>query len=228
MSIQVSPSLMCMDFLHIQSEIEILSSYANEFHIDILDYHYCKNLSLTPPIMKQIASITNVPIDAHLYMDPIDLELIEWCIECGAQIITLPIDVIRRQAFAIKKLLQHHHVQFGLFLNPSDSISLLEPFLPILDRVLVLSVDPGFAGQSFIPSTIERIEKLVQLRKETKSHFTISVDGCCNEKHYKALYQAGAEIFILGGSGLFSKDKDTKKAIEIALSNIKKETGENI
>lgn len=225
MSIQISPSLMCMDFLHIQSEIENLSNIADEFHVDILDYHYCKNLSLTPPIMKQIASITNIPIDAHLYMDPIDLELIEWCIECGAKIITLPIDVIQRQAFAIKKYLQQNNVQFGLFLNPSDSIYSLEPFFPILNRVLILSVDPGFAGQTFIPSTIERIEKLVQIRKETKSYFTISIDGCCNEKHYKALYQAGADLFIVGGSGLFNKDKNTKKAIEIMKDHLQKETG---
>lgn len=220
MNVIFSPSLMCMDLLNIQSEIQILSEYADEFHVDILDYHYCKNMSLSPPFMEAITHITDIPMEAHLYVDNIDKELVEWCVRSGARIITCPPDVISRQMYAIKRYLDSKNVQFGIFLNPSDPVSIIEPYIQIIDRLIIMSVDPGFAGQPFIETTYDRIRQACQLRKQQNGHFTIGIDGCCNERYFKELYLAGADVFIVGGSGMFSKSSDTKEAMEIAVHNI--------
>lgn len=217
---KISPSLMCMDFLHIEQEINKLSKYADELHVDILDWHYCKNLCLSPTIMKSISTITSVPMEAHLYMDMIELDLIELLVESGAKIITMPPEIISRNMFQLKQYFDKHHIQFGVFLNPSIPIESILPYGHILDRLIIMSVDPGFAGQSFIETTYKRVSLAKQLRQQYNWHYEIEMDGCCNEKYFKKLYESGADIFVLGGSGLFSKSRDTEEAIKIACRNV--------
>ena len=90
MKVKLSPSLMCIDLLNIENEIKILNMKANEYHVDIIDWHYCKNMSLAPCFMEQISKITDIPMDAHLYVDNIDMDLIELCCQSGAKILTMP------------------------------------------------------------------------------------------------------------------------------------------
>ena len=220
MNVIISPSLMCMNLLDVRKEIEILSEYAGEFHADILDYHYCKNLSLSPDFIKAVTSITDIPVEAHLYVDNIDPDLVKMCADAGASIVTMPPEVIGRQMFAIKRYLDSRNVKFGISLNPSVPVSVIEPYIGIIDRLIVLSVDPGFAGQPFIDTTFDRIREACALREKYHAHFTVASDGCCNEKYYKELYEAGADVFVLGGSGLFGKSKDTEEALKIAVNYV--------
>lgn len=224
MGIKVSVSLMCMDLLHIASQVQILENYIDEFHMDIIDWHYCKNMALAPCFMKAIRTISSVPMEAHLYVDNIDMDLIDLCCESGANIITMPPEIIDRKLFHIHRELKKRHVGFGISLNPSMPVDVIIPYGHLIDRLLILSVDPGFAGQPFIETTYDRIQKAVQLREENHWHYQIEVDGCCNEKYYQRLYQSGADVFIVGGSGLFSKSKNTEKAARTCLDLIRKET----
>ena len=120
----------------------------------------------------------------------------------------------------MKRYLDSKNVQFGVFINPAVSLEIIKPYAHIIDRLLIMSVDPGFAGQPFVEATLKKIAEAKQYREENHYHYSIAVDGCCNENYYKQLYEAGVDVFIVGTSGLFGKNTDTKKALDIAVSNI--------
>jgi len=224
MKIKISPSLMCMDLLNIQKEITILDTKSDYYHVDIIDWHYCKNMSLAPCFMEAINKISDVPIDAHLYVDNIDSDLVQLCIDSGAEIITMPPEVVERQTMQLIRLIKSQGKKVGFFINPSASLSILEPYIDYIDRILILTVDPGFAGQPFIPQSLDKIELAAKWKKERGYKYEIACDGCCNEQYYKKLYEAGCEVFIVGTSGLFGKSSDTTKALDIAIDLMERET----
>ena len=113
----------------------------------------------------------------------------------------------------------------GIFINPAAPLDIIEPYISHIDRLLIMTVDPGFAGQAFINETLEKIKKAKRLKQRSGYAYEIAVDGCCNEQYYEALYESGAEVFILGKSGLFGKSEDTKEAIKIAKNFIINATG---
>ena len=214
-----------MDLLNIQKEIEILNTKADYYHVDIIDWHYCKNMSLAPCFIEAIDKITEVPIDAHLYVDNIDIDLVQLCIDSGAEIITLPPEVVARQTMRLIRLIKSQNKKVGFFLNPSASLSVLEPYIEYIDRLLIMTVDAGFAGQEFVPQSLEKIKLAAKWKAERGYHYEIACDGCCNEKYYRALYQAGCEVFIIGTSGLFGKSEDTLDALRITEKLIGQEIG---
>lgn len=223
MDVRISPSLMCMDLMHIADEINKLEVIADEYHADIIDWHYCRNMSLAPCFIEGIRGITKKPIEAHLYVDNIDAELVELCMDSGASIVTMPPEVIERQVYRLKRLTEDRGVGFGVFINPAVSLDVVEPYLDQLNRLLILTVDPGFAGQPFVESSLRKIEAAAKRRDQLGLSFDIEVDGCCNERYYRRLRDAGADTFVLGGSGLFKKDPDTARAIQIARGLLERE-----
>ncbi len=216
MNVKFSPSLMCMDLMNIESEIKKLDTKADYYHVDIIDWHYCKNMSLAPCFIEAIHRITNVPQEAHLYVDNIDTDLIDLCIESGAEIITMPPEVIERNAFRLIRQIKKAGKKVGIFINPAVNLQVIEPYIDLIDRLLIMTVDPGFAGQKFVLQTLDKIKLASKWKKQFGYQYEIAVDGCCNENYYKKLYDAGTEVFIVGSSGLFGKDQDTLKALEIA------------
>lgn len=215
---------MCMDLLNIQKEIEILDTKADYYHVDIIDWHYCKNMSLAPCFMEAIAKISSVPQEAHLYVDNIDPELVQLCIDSGAEIITMPPEIVERQTMRLIRQIKSQHKKVGFFINPSTRLDVLEPYIEYIDRILIMTVDPGFAGQPFIPQSLDKI-RLAKEWKETRGYtYEIACDGCCNENYYSDLYAAGCEVFIVGTSGLFGKSKDTAEALCLAEQLIDKYT----
>lgn len=224
MNVKLSPSLMCMDLLNIQREIEILDARSDYYHIDIIDWHYCKNMSLAPCFVEAINKISNVPQEVHLYVDNIDLDLIQLCIDSGAEIITMPPEIVGRQTLRLIRRIKSQGKKVGFFINPSARPDILEPYIEYVDRLLIMTVDPGFAGQAFIPQSLDKIRQASQWKKEYGYTYEIACDGCCNENYYKELYQAGCEVFIVGTSGLFGKSPDTKEALDIAIDLIEQET----
>lgn len=223
MDVRVSPSLMCMDLMHIADEIGKLESIADEYHADIIDWHYCRNMSLAPCFIEGIRGLTTKPIEAHLYVDNIEDDLVSLCIDSGATVITMPPEVIERQVFRLKRLTEQRGVGFGVFINPAVRLEVVEPYIDQLDRLLILTVDPGFAGQPFVDASLKKIEEAAKRRDQLGLSYDIEVDGCCNERYYRQLRDAGADTFVLGGSGLFKKDPDTERAIEIARQNLERE-----
>lgn len=225
MNVKFSPSLMCMDLLNIQREIGILDAKADFYHVDIIDWHYCKNMSLAPCFVQAIHGISRVPQEVHLYVDNIDAELVQLCMDSGAEIITMPPEVVERQTYRLIRQIHGANRKVGFFINPSARLDVVEPYIDQIDRLLIMTVDPGFAGQPFIENSLAKIRQAKQWKEQHGYRYDIAVDGCCNERYYKALYEAGAEVFILGTSGLFGKDPDTKKAMDIALAEIENAIG---
>ena len=157
MKVKISPSLMCMDLLNIGKEIQVMNEKADYYHVDIIDWHYCKNMSFAPCFMEAISRISDVPQDAHLYVDNIDSDLVQLCMDSGAQIITMPPEVVQRQTMRLIRQIKDNGRKVGFFINPSVKLDILEPYIEYVDRLLIMSVDPGFAGQPFVPESLDKI-----------------------------------------------------------------------
>ena len=224
MRVKISPSLMCVNLLRIEEDIRKLDAVADYYHVDIIDWHYCKNMSLAPCFMEAIKKVTKIPMEAHLYVDNIEEDLVNLCIDSGAEIITMPPEVIERQVYRLSSLIHKKNKKFGVFINPAVSLDIIKPYADKIDNLLIMSVDPGFAGQKFIRNTLDKIKQASQWKEQYGYTYEIAVDGCCNEKYYKDLYDAGCEVFIIGSSGLFNKNQDLNKAIDIMINNIKEAT----
>ena len=223
MKVKLSPSLMCMDLLNIESEIRAMNPKSDYYHVDIIDWHYCKNMSLAPCFMEAISKISDVPQDAHLYVDNVDIDLIDLCIDSGAEIITLPIDAASRATMRMIRHIKGRGKKVGFFVNPSMRLDIIEPYAEYIDRLLIMTVDPGFAGQPFVPQSLDKIRLAKQWKEERGYTYEIASDGCCNENYFKDLYKAGCEVFIVGTSGLFKRSKDTSKAMDMTIDIINKE-----
>lgn len=209
--LKMAPSFMSANLLNIKAELDALNPYADYYHVDILDWHYVRNLCLTPQIIKAMSSATELPIEAHLYFDCVDEQLLALCLDSGANIITLPSDVVGRSIHRFANLIHGRGSQIGVFLNPYQDIESVAPYADVIDNLLIMSVDPGFGGQEFLPQTYERIEKAVSLRERGGLSFTISVDGNCDDDKFARLSEVGADAVCLG-RGVFGRDSDTANA----------------
>lgn len=228
MSIKISPSLMCMDILHVADQIAFLNNKADYYHVDIIDWHYVKNFCLAPFFMDQLKTITDVPMDAHLMVDNVDIDLIDECIKTGAGMVTLPADIIGRRAFRLINNIKDHGRKVGVYINPSMRLEEISLYIHLVDKITIMTVDPGYAGQKFIRESLDKIRQAKELREQNGYAYEIEVDGSCNINTYKELYDAGADVFILGTSGLFNMDKELEKAWEIMADNIHKTTGQKV
>lgn len=219
-----NPSLMCMDLLNIKEQTAILNERCDMFHVDIMDGHYVKNITLSPDFVSAFTSVAKRPVDCHLMVtDPDDY--IESLAKAGADYICPHAETINTDAFRILNKIKNFGCKTGVVLNPATPVSYIKHYINRLDIITVMTVDPGFAGQPFIKEMLCKIEELKRLKEENGYNYLIEVDGSCNKNTFKELYEAGAEVFIVGTSGLFSKDKDLKKAWDIMLEEFYSETG---
>lgn len=219
MSLAIAPSFMSANLLEVGAEIRALEPVADFFHVDIIDWHYVKNMCLTPQFIRAMHSATAVPIDAHLYVDNIDDELVQLCLDSGAGIITMPADVVGRNFNRFANRIHAAGARVGIFLNPTQPIETVLPYVEKIDHLLLMSVDPGFGGQAFIPSTYDRIRRACELRQELNLTYRIVIDGNCSSERFLPLAQAGADALCLG-RGLFDRDPDTRRAGELTLRDI--------
>ncbi|EHI99116.1 Ribulose-phosphate 3-epimerase [Clostridium sp. DL-VIII] len=204
-----APSLMCANFLDLKNQIEILNERADIFHVDIMDGHYVKNFSLSPAMMEQLKTITKIPMDAHLMVEnPADF--LEGIAKAGATYISPHAETINKDAFRIMRTIKALGCKTGVVLNPATPVEYIKHYLGMLDKITILTVDAGFAGQTFIEEMLDKIEEVKRLREENGYSYLIEVDGSCNEKTFKKLAEAGTEVFIVGSSGLFNLDADLK------------------
>lgn len=202
-----SPSLMCMDLLEIKQQTEILNQRCDLYHVDIMDGHYVKNITLSPDFVSVFHTIAKRPIDCHLMVtDPDDY--IEALAEAGATYICPHAELITATAFRTLDKIQQLGCKAGVVLCPATPLDSLCHYIHRLDKLTIMSVDPGFAGQAFIPEMLDKIRQAKELKEKYGYHYLIEVDGSCNETTFGALRDAGAEVFIVGSSGLFSKDAD--------------------
>lgn len=216
-----SPSLMCMDFLKMKEQIETLNNLCSSFHIDIMDGHYVKNITLSPDFVFALSKVSTREIDCHLMVEyPQDYLEILACAK--ASCISVHAETINAQAFRIIDKIKSLGCKVGIVLNPATPLSYIEYYIEEVDKLTIMSVDVGYAGQPFITQMLQKIELAAKLKKEKGYKYTIQVDGSCNKNTFASLYKAGAQELVVGSSGLFSKDKDVKKAWEIMQNDFTK------
>lgn len=218
-----SPSLMCMDFLKIEEQMNILNEEMAMYHADIMDGHFCKNITLSPDIIKVFVKKSKLPIDVHL-MTTNPTDWIETLAKAGVTYISPHAETINTNAYRIMNLIKSLGCKTGLVLNPATPLSYVESYLNKVDLLTIMTVDVGFAGQPFIEEMLDKIKEAVKLREDKGYTYKIQIDGSCNKNTYRKLKEAGAEIFVLGTSGLFNLDKDTKKACDKAFAEFEEVT----
>ncbi len=208
MKIKVAPSILSADFSCLDREIKkVEQAGVDMLHIDVMDGHFVPNITIGPAVVKSIRKITKLPLDVHLMIEN-PQSFIDNFIKAGSDMITVHIETIDPKCYMLyAKRLKSKGIKFGISLNPSTPLAKIKPLLKRVDFVLIMSVNPGFGGQNFIPAAIPKIRQL-------RSIFNgdISVDGGINDKTAKLVIEAGANI-LAAGSYIF-KAKDVKKAIE--------------
>lgn len=211
MKIKISPSLMCMDISEFNYQIEVMNDVADFYHVDIMDGHFVDNITLSPLFVNSLKKIAAVPVEAHLMVEKPE-KFISRLIDSGADIISVHAEVINGKAFRLFEELKKSQCRVGVVLNPETPISGIEIYLHRIDFLTVMTVDPGFAGQNFLNEVLDKIADLKKIKIKNHYNYVIQIDGACNKGTYKKLIEAGAEILVLGSSGLFNLDSDIKKA----------------
>ena len=211
--IQISPSILSADFSQLGSEIKKLEQGgADLIHVDVMDGHFVPNLTIGPPVIKNLRKYTKLPFDVHLMISPVH-KYIENYAEAGADIITIhpeATDNLKESINLIKKFGK----KVGVSLNPKTEIKTLIDEIENIDLVLVMSVNPGFGGQKFMPEVLDKIKELKKIKDEGKYHFDIEVDGGINFSNSKIVLEAGADILVSGTTVFKENDGDIKANIE--------------
>ncbi|MEG3109674.1 MULTISPECIES: D-allulose 6-phosphate 3-epimerase [unclassified Pantoea] len=211
MRIQISPSLMCMNLMEIKQQLSVLNSRADFLHVDIMDGHYVKNITLSPFFIEQIRPHTPVAIDVHLMVEHPN-DFIEAVAKAGADYICPHAETINRDAFRVINHIRSLGKKVGIVLNPATPVSFIHHYIHLLDKITVMTVDPGYAGQPFIPEMVQKIQELKALKLAHGHRYLIEIDGSCNQRTYSTLLDAGAEVLIVGTSGLFTIHDDLATA----------------
>ena len=212
--IQISPSILSADFSQLGAEIKRLEEGgADMIHVDVMDGHFVPNLTIGPPVIKALKEKCSLMFDVHLMISPVH-KYIESYADAGADIITIhpeATDNLESSILKIKEL----NKKVGVSLNPKSKIDLILNFLDKIDLVLVMSVNPGFGGQKFMPEVLEKIKKLKKIQKEKNINFDIEIDGGINFDNCKKAIEAGANILVSGTTIFKSNDGDIKKNINL-------------
>ena len=211
--IKISPSILSADFSQLGNEIKRLEKGgADLIHVDVMDGHFVPNLTIGPPVIKVLRQYSTLPFDVHLMISPVHKYIKDYA-EAGADIITIHPEAtenIESSISLIKKL----NKKIGLSLNPDTSIEIIEKFLSSIDLVLIMSVYPGFGGQKFIPSIVNKIKKLKSIKEKQNLKFDIEVDGGINFDNSKLVVEAGANILVSGTTIFKNNNGNIKKNIE--------------
>ena len=207
MSVIVSPSLLSADFLHLSKDIEMVNrSQADWFHLDIMDGVFVPNISYGLPVVSQIKKMATKPLDVHLMIVQPE-RYVEAFHKAGADILTVHYEACTHLHRTIQQI-KAQGMKAGVSLNPHTPVSLLEDVIEDIDVVLLMSVNPGFGGQSFIDQTINKVDKLKKLIMESNSHTLIEIDGGVNFETGKCLVNAGADALVAGSFVFNSPDPE--------------------
>ena len=207
MSVIVSPSLLSADFLHLSKDIEMVNrSQADWFHLDIMDGVFVPNISYGLPVVSQIKKMATKPLDVHLMIVQPE-RYVEVFHKAGADILTVHYETCTHLHRTIQQI-KSQGMKAGVSLNPHTPVSLLEDVIEDIDVVLLMSVNPGFGGQSFIEQTINKVDKLKKLIMESNSHTLIEIDGGVNFETGKRLVNAGADALVAGSFVFNSPDPE--------------------
>ena len=216
--IQISPSILSADFSQLGNEIRRLEEGgADMIHVDVMDGHFVPNLTMGPPIIKSLRQFTKLPFDVHLMISPVH-KYIQDYVDAGADIITIHPEATEN----LKNSIQHIkslNKKVGVSLNPETKIDLVKDLLNDIHLILIMSVNPGFGGQKFMPEVLEKIRELKKIKDQKNIEFDIEIDGGINFDNYKLAIEAGANILVSGTTIFKNNGGDIKKNIALLRSS---------
>ena len=212
--IKISPSILSADFSQLGNEIKRLEEGgADMIHVDVMDGHFVPNLTIGPPVIKELKKHSSVLFDVHLMISPVH-KYIEAYSDAGADIITIHPEATDDLSASISKI-KELKKKVGVSLNPETKIDLITKFLNKIDLILIMSVNPGFGGQKFMPEVLEKIKALKKIQNEKDLSFDIEIDGGINFDNCKDAIDAGANILVSGTTIFKSNNGDIKKNINL-------------
>ena len=210
--VELAFSILAADFARLAEEIAAAERGGGTIvHVDVMDGHFVPNITFGPPVVKAIRPVTQLPLDCHLMIENPD-EYIQAFAEAGADMICVHQEVCRHLHRTLQ-LIEQHGVKPAVVINPATPVEMLVEVLPMLHHVLVMSVNPGFGGQQFLPLALEKIAYLAEVRHEMGLNFRIEVDGGVAHDTVGLVVEAGADMLV-AGSAIFSPGKTEQNAVE--------------
>ena len=215
--IQISPSILSADFSQLGNEIKKLEDGgADMIHVDVMDGHFVPNLTIGPPVIKALKKQSSMLFDVHLMISPVH-KYIEAYSEAGADIITIHPEATDDLQSSISKI-KSLNKKVGVSLNPETKIDVIMNYLDQINLVLIMSVNPGFGGQKFMPEVLIKVKTLKKIQEEKGLNFDIEIDGGINFDNSKIAIETGANILVSGTTVFKSNNGDIKKNIELLKS----------
>jgi ribulose-phosphate 3-epimerase len=215
--VELAPSILSADFAHLADEVAAAERGGGTvIHVDVMDGHFVPNMTLGPPVVKSLRKVTKLPLDCHLMIDNPN-EYIQAFAESGADWVSVHYEACPHLHRTLELILQNG-MKPGVVLNPATRVDLIQEILPMVHHVLIMSVNPGFGGQEFIPFSLDKIRSVARMRQELGLAFKIEVDGGVAHDTIAQVVQAGAELLVAGNAvfGAGRPERDARELLELA------------